>query len=44
LRPSRRPEASVENLPAFLQRAGNDVPETHKRAANDPIARMQDAI
>lgn len=40
----RQRKDSVENLQAFLQRAGNDVPEDRKKAANNTIARMQDVI
>ena len=35
---------AVENLQAFLQKAGNEVPEDRKKAANNTIARMQDVI
>ncbi|MBK6923277.1 MAG: tetratricopeptide repeat protein [Deltaproteobacteria bacterium] len=35
---------AVENLQAFLQKAGNDVPEDLKRAANDTMARVKDVI
>ena len=40
----RQRKDAVENLQAFLQRAGNDVPEDRKKAANNTIARMQDVI
>jgi tetratricopeptide (TPR) repeat protein len=40
----RQREQAVENLQGFLQRAGGDVPEDRKRAANSTIARMQDVI
>jgi tetratricopeptide (TPR) repeat protein len=39
----QRKEA-VENLQAFIQRAGQDVPEDRKKAANNTMARMQEAI
>ncbi|MCA9648793.1 MAG: tetratricopeptide repeat protein [Myxococcales bacterium] len=35
---------AVEHLQAFLQRAGNDVPEHLKKDANNTVARMQDVI
>lgn len=35
---------AVENLQSFLQKAGNEVPEDRKKAANNTIARMQDVI
>ena len=35
---------AVESLQSFLQKAGNDVPEDRKKAANSTIARMQDVI
>ena len=35
---------AVEHLQAFLQRAGNDVPEHLKKDANNTGARMQDVI
>jgi tetratricopeptide (TPR) repeat protein len=35
---------AVENLQAFLQKAGNDVPEDRKKAANDTMARIKDVI
>lgn len=34
----------VEELEAFLQRAGNDVGQVYKKAANNTIARLQDVI
>ena len=34
----------VEELQAFLMYAGNDVPEVHKKAANNAIARLQDVF
>jgi tetratricopeptide (TPR) repeat protein len=40
----RNRKDAVENLQAFIQKAGNDVPEDRKRAANNTIARMNDAI
>jgi tetratricopeptide (TPR) repeat protein len=40
----RQRKDAVESLQAFLAKAGNDVPEDRKRAANDTIARMQDVI
>ena len=40
----RQREQAIENLNAFLQKAGNDVPEDKKKAANDTMARMQDVI
>lgn len=40
----RQRDEAVENLQGFLQRAGNDVPDDRKRAANNTIARMQDVI
>lgn len=40
----RQRKDAVENLQAFLQRAGNEVPEDRKKAANNTIARMQDVI
>jgi tetratricopeptide (TPR) repeat protein len=40
----RQREQAIENLNAFLQKAGGDVPEDKKKAANDTMARMQDVI
>ena len=40
----RNRAAATENLNAFVQKAGGDVPEDKKKAANDTIARMQDVI
>lgn len=40
----RKRNEAVENLQAFLTKAGNDVPAHLKKAANDTIARMQDVI
>jgi tetratricopeptide (TPR) repeat protein len=40
----RQRKDAVENLQAFISKAGNDVPEDRKKAANDTIARMQDVI
>ncbi len=40
----RQRKESVEALQGFLSKAGNDVPEHLKRAANSTIARMQDVI
>jgi len=40
----RQRKDAVENLQAFLTKAGNDVPEHLKRAADSTIARMQDVI
>jgi tetratricopeptide (TPR) repeat protein len=39
----QKPEAA-ENLEAFLKKAGQNVPEDTKKAANDTLARMQDVI
>jgi protein O-GlcNAc transferase len=35
---------AITSLERFLQHAGNDVPETIKRAANDTVARLQDVL
>jgi len=40
----RQRKDAVENLQAFLTKAGQDVPEDIKKAANDTMARMQDVI
>ncbi len=40
----RQRKEAVEALQGFLSKAGNDVPEHLKRAANSTIARMQDVI
>lgn len=40
---SKRREA-IESLQNFLHRAGSDVPEIHKKVANNTIARMEDVI
>ena len=40
----RQRNEAVEHLQAFLGKAGNDVPEDLKKAANDTVARMQDVI
>lgn len=40
----RQREPAVENLQAFLNKAGGDVPEDIKKAANDTMARMNDVI
>lgn len=40
----RKRNEAVESLQAFLHRAGNDVPDWWKQAANNTIARMQDVI
>lgn len=40
----RQRKEAVEALNAFLQKAGGDVPEDKKKAANDTVARMQDVI
>jgi tetratricopeptide (TPR) repeat protein len=40
----RQRKEAVEALSAFLQKAGSDVPEDKKKAANDTVARMQDVI
>lgn len=40
----RQRKEALENLQAFLAKAGNDVPEHLRKAANKTIARMQDVI
>jgi tetratricopeptide (TPR) repeat protein len=40
----RQKKEAAENLEAFLQKAGQTVPEDTKKAANDTLARMQDVI
>ncbi len=40
----RKRSEAIESLQAFLQKAGGDVPEHLKKAANDTVARMQDVI
>ncbi|MGH1340753.1 MAG: tetratricopeptide repeat protein [Nannocystales bacterium] len=40
----RQRNEAVEALQGFLSKAGNDVPEHLKKAANSTIARMQDVI
>jgi tetratricopeptide (TPR) repeat protein len=40
----RQRKEAVEALNSFLQKAGSDVPEDKKKAANDTVARMQDVI
>lgn len=40
----RKRTEAIEALNAFLQKAGADVPEDKKKAANDTMARMQDVI
>lgn len=40
----RQRKEAIENLESFLQKAGADVPEDRKKAANDTMARMQDVI
>jgi tetratricopeptide (TPR) repeat protein len=40
----RQRKEATEALQAFVQKAGADVPEDKKKAANDTIARMQDVI
>jgi tetratricopeptide (TPR) repeat protein len=40
----RQRKEAVEALQGFLSKAGNEVPEHLKRAANSTIARMQDVI
>ncbi len=40
----RQRSEAVEHLQAFLQRAGNEVPEHLKKDANNTVARMQDVI
>ncbi len=40
----RHRKEAVENLMAFIARAGADVPANRKRIANDTIARMQDVF
>ena len=40
----RKRKEAVENLQAFLSKAGNDVPDHLKKAADNTIARMQDVI
>jgi len=40
----RQRAEATENLNAFLQKAGQDVPEDRKKAAQDTVARMQDVI
>lgn len=40
----RQRKEAIEALQGFLAKAGNDVPEHLKRAANSTIARMQDVI
>lgn len=40
----RNRKEAVENLQAFMQKAGNDTPEDRKKAAQNTIARMQDVI
>jgi len=40
----RNRKEAVENLQAFLQKAGNDTPEDRKKAAQNTVARMQDVI
>ena len=40
----RNRKEAVEALQAFLAKAGNDVPEDRKRAANDTMARIKDVI
>ncbi len=40
----RNRKEAVENLQAFMQKAGNDTPEDIKQAAQNTIARMQDVI
>jgi tetratricopeptide (TPR) repeat protein len=41
---NRQRAEAVENLQAFITKAGGDVPEDKKKAANDTMARMQDVI
>jgi cytochrome c-type biogenesis protein CcmH/NrfG len=40
----RQRKEAVEALQSFLQKAGANVPEDKKKAANDTVARMQDVI
>lgn len=40
----RQRAEALEHLQAFIQRAGNEVPEHLKKDANNTIARMQDVI
>lgn len=40
----RQRQEAIEALQGFMSKAGNDVPEHLKRAANSTIARMQDVI
>jgi tetratricopeptide (TPR) repeat protein len=40
----RQKKEAAENLEAFLKKAGQNVPEDTKKAANDTLARMQDVI
>ena len=40
----RKRKEAIEALQGFLSKAGNDVPEHLKKAANSTIARMQDVI
>ncbi len=41
---TRNRKEAVENLQAFLQKAGNDTPEDRKRAANDTMQRIKEVI